>query len=244
MLVNCSPDIAQQIEACPPLQPRQTRGTPIAGMLFTDANVDHLGGLAVLRQAGPHAFTIYSSSVVRSVAAEQAAFAPFMRPPHTWNALAFDEPFSWNGLSIRAFAVPGTTPGYDGRRTVEGAVVAYEISGGGNVVLFAPVFSAVNERLEVAILGASVSFLDGSFFSDDEMAAEHLSEKTARHLGHLPVGGPGGTLEYLIGSRPKRRIVFTHLNNSNPMLDPNSDAAARIHEAGAQIAFDGLEIVV
>jgi len=243
MLVNCSPDIAQQIEAYAPLQPRQTRGTPITGMLFTDANIDHLGGLAVLRQAGPHAFQIHSSSVVRSIAAQQPAFAPFLAQPHTWNAISMDEAFLWNGLSLRAFSVPGTTPGYDGRRTVEGAVVAYEAEDkSGDSVLFAPVFSALNERLEAAILRANVAFLDGSFFSDDEMPDEHLSEKTARHLGHQPVDGPGGTLEYVRINHRAKRIIFTHLNNSNPMLDPGSNAAEKIREAGAEIAYDGFEI--
>ena len=37
-------------------------------------------------------------------------------------------------------------------------------------------------------------------------------------MGHQPVGGPGGTLEQLGGALA--RVVFTHLNNSNPMLDP------------------------
>jgi pyrroloquinoline quinone biosynthesis protein B len=243
MLLNCSPDVAAQIESFAPRQPAQTRGTPIDGMMFTDANIDHLGGLAVLRQAGPHAFEIYSSSIVRSIAQHQPAFAPFVSAPHSWNAVSLNEPFRWNGLSIRGFSVPGTTPGYDGRRTVDGAVVAYEVwENERDTVLFAPVFSAVNDRLEQAMLRANVAFLDGSFFSDDEMAVEHLSEKTARHLGHLPVGGRGGTLEHLRGKRGPLRTIFTHLNNSNPMLDPHSDAAARIREAGAEIAYDGLEI--
>ena len=56
LLLNCSPDIAEQIEAFVPLHPRPPRDTPIGGMLFTDANVDHIGGLAMLRQRGQHSF--------------------------------------------------------------------------------------------------------------------------------------------------------------------------------------------
>ena len=59
-------NIAQQIEAYAPLQPRAIRGTPIDGMLLTDANVDHLGGLAVLRQSGDYRFIVRSSAVVRT----------------------------------------------------------------------------------------------------------------------------------------------------------------------------------
>ncbi|HZV77124.1 MAG TPA: MBL fold metallo-hydrolase, partial [Candidatus Babeliales bacterium] len=45
LLLNCSPDIGAQIENFAPLQPARLRETPIGGMLLTDANVDHLGGL-------------------------------------------------------------------------------------------------------------------------------------------------------------------------------------------------------
>ncbi len=243
MLVNCSPDIAEQVESYPPLQPRQKRGTPIDAMLFTDANIDHLGGLAVVRQTGTHHFHLHSSNIVRSIAAAQPAFAPFTTPPHTWVGLADRDVLDWNGLEIRVLDVPGTTPGYDGRRTVNGAVVAYEVREETKSVLFAPVFSAMNRQLEDAISRSQVAFLDGSFFTDDELVRDRLSDKTARHLGHLPVSGAGGTLERLHDLRP-RRIIFTHLNNSNPMLDPDSAAASAISAAGAEIAFDGMELAL
>lgn len=245
ILVNCSPDIAQQIEAFAPLQPRQTRGTPIAGMLFTDANVDHLGGLAVLRQAGPHHFTLHSSQIVREIAASQPAFSPFTQPPHRWVDVKPDDEYECPGLLLRAFDVPGTTPGYAERKSVSGAVVAFEVRerSSDRTVLAAPVFSEMNAQLERAIARAAIAFLDGSFFYDDEMQRQGLSDKTARHLGHLPVGGEGGTLARLRNSSAQR-IVFTHLNNSNPMLDHASPEAALVRDTGAEVAFDGFEAAI
>ncbi|MBV8283580.1 MAG: pyrroloquinoline quinone biosynthesis protein B, partial [Candidatus Eremiobacteraeota bacterium] len=77
ILLNCSPDIGAQIEAYDALLPKAVRETPIDGMLLTDANVDHIGGLAVLRQSGTHRFVVRSSAVVRDIATAQPAFAPF-----------------------------------------------------------------------------------------------------------------------------------------------------------------------
>lgn len=241
LLLNCSPDIAAQIEAFAPLQPRSLRGTPIDRIALTDANVDHLGGLASLRQSGNHRFAIASSAVVRDIAVAQTAFAPFEREPHRWD-VAGEEWSAQGALQLRGFAVPGTTPGYAGRREEPGAVFAYEAgdANGDTTILFAPVFSAIDDRLFEAISRAAVAFLDGTFFSDDELLAGGLMEKTARQLGHQPVGGPGGTLERLRGVRT--RIVFTHLNNSNPMLDPSSAAAAQVYAAGAEIAYDGMTL--
>jgi pyrroloquinoline quinone biosynthesis protein B len=251
LLLNCSPDIAFQIEAFGPLQPAHGRSTPIAGVLITDANLDHIGGLAVLRQAAGRV-RVRSSAVVREIATAQPSFAPFAAPPHRWLAAPLnelcpsdgDDDLVGNSLFVRALAVPGTTPGYDGRRPVRGAVIAYDVSERDSErrVLFAPVFAAIDAALRDAIGRASIAFLDGSFYHDDEMIAANLSSKHARSLGHLPVGGSAGTLAQLRGVQT--RLVFTHLNNSNPMLDPESPAHASVRAFGAEIAYDGMELTL
>jgi pyrroloquinoline quinone biosynthesis protein B len=250
LLLNCSPDIGAQIEAFAPLQPRKPRGTPIGGMLFTDANVDHLGGLVTLRQHGEHGFVARSSAVVRAIAAAQPAFAPFSEPPHRWLEVPLDalceaaskDDVVGNQLAVRAFCVPGTTPGYDGRRRLSGAVVAYEISelDGKNRLLFAPVFAAIDAALYAAIASAQVAFVDGTFYTDDELISQHLLEKRAESLGHQSVAGEAGMLQRLRDAGT--RVIFTHLNNSNPMLDPASAASRQVREAGAEIACDGMEL--
>jgi len=242
-LVNASPDVAQQIEAAPALQPRAGRGTPIAGMLFTDANVDHLGGLAVLRQQGEHAFVIYSSATVRTLALQQRAFMPFGAAPHRWNAVASGDTFALDArLAVRVIPVQGTTPGYAGREALPDAVVAYAISDtrSGASALFAPVFADVDAQLSAAVGDAGVAFLDGSFWSDDELGGVGV-DKAARALGHAPIGGPGGSLEALATLRPGRRF-FAHLNNTNPLLDPASDEWALAAARGFEVAEDGLEL--
>jgi pyrroloquinoline quinone biosynthesis protein B len=252
LLVNCSPDIAAQIETFPPLQPRAVRGTPIDGMLLTDANVDHLGGLAVLRQSGDHRFIVRSSAVVREIATAQPAFAPFAAAPHRWVSVAFDRQLEsvddddlvGTALDVEAFALPGTTPGFDGRRRVEGAVVGFRIAAraSSEAVVFAPVYAEVSDRLREAVAASRVAFLDGSFFSDDEMAASDLGEKRASALGHLPVGGDSGTLAALNGTSARK--ILAHVNNSNPLLDDESDAAMQARAAGVEVAYDGMEVVL
>jgi len=243
-LVNVSPDVAQQIEAHEPLQPRQARGTPISGILLTDANVDHMGGLAVLRQTGEIGFTLWSSAVVREIAEEQPAFAPFTNDPHRWNV--FDtEPRQLDAhLWARAFSVSGTTPGYDGRRSVPGAVVAIEIVDrqGGATLLAAPVFGDVDDALRAALRTADVAFIDGSFYVEDELAAYGVAGKGASRLGHLPVAGPHGSRQRLGDLAAVTRLVYTHLNNTNPLVDAGSDEARETRAAGFEIAEDGLTL--
>jgi pyrroloquinoline quinone biosynthesis protein B len=243
-LVNASPDIAQQIEATPPLQPHAARGTPIAGMLFTDANVDHLGGLAVLRQQGDHAFVIYSSATVRALALQQRSFSSFGEPPHHWHSVSPGDHFSLDGaLEVRVVPVDGTTPGYAGREALPDAVVAYAISDtqSGTSALFAPVYANVTPALLGAAADSNVAFFDGSFWSDDELRTVGV-DKPARSLGHAPIGGPTGSLEALATTPRRGRRFFAHLNNTNPLLDPASPEFAEATDRGFEIAEDGLEL--
>ncbi|MGA8576754.1 MAG: MBL fold metallo-hydrolase [Candidatus Cybelea sp.] len=251
-LLNCSPDIGSQIEAFEPLHPARGRVTPIGDVLLTDANLDHIGGLAVLRQAKGMRLRVRSTAVVREIAAAQPSFAHFAAPPHLWQEAPIDETIPNIGdddvigdwLEVRTIAVPGTTPGYDGRRPLRGAVVAYEIADRGSEerLLFAPVFSAIDTALAVAIASASVAFLDGTFFTDDELETKESGAKRGRAMGHQPVGGSDGTLAQLQDTRA--RIVFTHLNNSNPMLDSRSEAHAAVLVSGAEIAYDGMQLTL
>jgi pyrroloquinoline quinone biosynthesis protein B len=249
VLLNVSPDIGAQIEAYPPLQPRGLRGTPIVSILLTDANVDHMGGLVTLRQAGEHAFTLRSSVVVREIATAQPAFAAFASAPHRWLAADSGELAPASGdpvggeLAVRAIPVPGLTPGFAGRRAERGAVTAYAIrSSTGRTLLFAPVFSAVDAALATEIRSADVAFIDGSFFTDDEMLQTGAGDKRATALGHAPLGGAGGTLA-AIGSAHGRCFI-THVNNTNPALDPRSAARALLASCRVEVPADGLTFEV
>jgi len=244
-LINVSPDVAQQIEAFPPLQPRTARGTPITGMLITDANVDHLGGLAVLRQAGNHAFRIFSSATVRRLAAADVAFVAFTRAPHRWDAVGAGETVLLDDrLRARAVAMDGLTPGYAGREALPDAVTAYLVldSTTGGSALFAPVFATVSEALLDASRHADVAFFDGSFYSDDELGDVGV-EKPARSLGHAPISGIDGSLAPLIAgsAKPGAQRLFAHLNNTNPILDRSSSAFTEVSAAGFQVAEDAME---
>jgi pyrroloquinoline quinone biosynthesis protein B len=200
----------------------------------------------VLRQDGDHHFELYSSAAVRDVARSQPAFAPFQNAPHHWHTVASDESFALDDrFHVRVVPVTGLTPGYDGRRPVPDAVVAYEIADGrgAGAVLFAPVFAAFEEPLRAAVGRSSLAFLDGSFWSDDELS-ELGVPKPAQSLGHLPVGGTDGSLAALGELGQTTRVGYAHVNNSSPLLDPASAPAREVRIAGVFVAEDGMEFQV
>jgi pyrroloquinoline quinone biosynthesis protein B len=60
-------------------------------------------------------------------------------------------------------------------------------------------------------------------------------------MDHLPIGGPGGSLEQL-ATLPCRHRIYTHINNTNPVLLEQSAQRAAVMKAGLAIGFDGLSI--
>ncbi len=62
-----------------------------------------------------------------------------------------------------------------------------------------------------------------------------------RLMGHLPMAGAGGSLAR-IRRHPAVRWIYTHLNNTNPVLDPASTEHAAVIAAGAELPPDGTEL--
>jgi pyrroloquinoline quinone biosynthesis protein B len=116
--------------------------------------------------------------------------------------------------------------------------VGLEITGSGRRVIYAPGAGALNPPLLARLQGADLVLFDGTFWTDDEMIALGLSGRTARQLDHLPISGPGGSLEQLAATGA--RCVYVHINNTNPVLLEGSPERRRVEQAGLAVGFDGM----
>lgn len=64
MLANASPDLRQQLEGLAAEGANGVRAAPVAGVLLTDAEIDHTAGLLLLRESST-AIRVYGSDQVR-----------------------------------------------------------------------------------------------------------------------------------------------------------------------------------
>jgi len=92
-----------------------------------------------------------------------------------------------------------------------------------------------------AMQAADCLMVDGTFWTDDEMCTQQISQKRARQIGHLPQSGEGGMIEVLNGVGKARKILI-HINNTNPILDEDSAERKILDANGIEVAYDGLEI--
>ena len=64
------------------------------------------------------------------------------------------------------------------------------------------------------------------------------------HLAQCIVNGEPGMIDLLDSLPSATRKVLIHINNTNPILDPRSDAHAIVRAHGIDIAEDGMELQV
>jgi len=244
VLVNASPDLRQQIIATPALQPRGLRVSPIAAVVLTGGEVDQTAGLLTLRERGP--FELYGTEGTLSTLAANSIFGVLAADVVPRWAICPGAPFELpGGIKAELFLVPGKAPLYlegddpDLAAETE-ANVGIELRANGARLVFIPGAAKLTRAMASRLAEADVVLFDGTLFSDDEMIAAGAGVKTGRRMGHMPVGGPDGTLAALAGLA--RRRVLIHINNTNPILIEGSPQRRAVEAAGFEVAEDGMRI--
>jgi pyrroloquinoline quinone biosynthesis protein B len=245
ILLNASPDLRAQIHANANLHPHgEARGSPIAAVVLTGAEIDQTAGLFSLRERSP--FALYATAATLAVIADNPMFAALAPDMVTRRALVPGERFALGyGIEAELFIVPGKVPLYlegdDPDTASESAAnVGVEIFNGTARLAYVPGAAAITPAVMQRLARADVIFFDGTLYSDDEMIATGTGTKTGRRMGHMPLDGPDGSLAALTGLRARR--IFVHINNTNPILTDGSPERARVAAAGWEVAEDGLEI--
>ena len=245
-LLNASPDIRAQIESFPALQPGGIRHSPLEAVLLTDAELDHTLGLLLLREGG--GLVVHATEATRDTLYDGTALLRTLEAycPVEWRPVVpgADVPLG-DGLSYRAFDVPTTKRPRFGSGPREGRVVGYRLTDGrsGRALVHLPVLQELTPAVCAQLEDCACLLVDGTCWSDDELVRLGRGSRTAREMGHLPISGPGGSLEQL-AALPIERRVYVHVNNTNPILLEDSPERRAVEERGLEVAVDGLELEV
>jgi len=258
-LVGASPDLRSQLLAAPELTPKpasETASSPIAGVFLYSAEVDSVTGLLHLREFQSF-FVFAAASIQRILQKENRVFSVLERadPPVQWKTLAArgrfglhlsESPGEAPTFVCNTLPLGGNYPDFvseETRRTAspDDASLGLVFEQGRKQLFIAPALSSRNAEWTKPAASADVVFIDGTFWSDDELIRTGRSQKTAREIGHLPLSGSGGLLEQFPKSARGRKILL-HINNTNPILDEESPEHRAVFDAGFEIAYDGMEI--
>jgi pyrroloquinoline quinone biosynthesis protein B len=247
-LINASPDVRQQLERLRNGLPTTIRSSPIAAVLLTDAEIDHTAGLMILRESS-QPLKVYSTITVKKALSEGF---PILRTLASycgivWSALESGSSVTLStgessGLEVEVFPLSNKPPKYMphlGDDEIWAVGLTFRDYTTGGIVTYAPVLSELTETLLQRFESSDCILVDGTFWRNDELVSLSISTRTARAMGHLPLAGSEGSLQQLKLLKRPRKILI-HINNTNPIHQPDSLERQNVEAAGLEVAYDGM----
>jgi pyrroloquinoline quinone biosynthesis protein B len=259
LLLNASPDLRQQVlSSADFVPPAGTRNSPINAVVLTSADADAVMGLLHLREFQP--LQIFSTLAVRRIVTEEnSLFRVLSRsnPPVKWETLPLDRltPLvtpsmtdKKSGLFCKVVSLNGNFPDYVSESlrnslAPEEAVIGLTFVSKEKKLFYAPNLPGIGEQWPRCVEESDLAILDGTFWKDDELSSIQKGSKSARQMGHLPLWGDRGLLRHPFRASKTRRVLI-HINNTNPILNDESQESRIVRDAGWEIAYDGMELAI
>ncbi|MFT5427102.1 MAG: pyrroloquinoline quinone biosynthesis protein B [Gammaproteobacteria bacterium] len=251
VLFNASPDIRAQLESFPPLQPaRQVRDTGICSIVLCDGQIDHSTGLIILREHDKPWDVYCTSSVYEDMT---TGYPIFNILGHfrgvNWHEVSTDQSTftipKADNLIFTAVPLKSEAPPYSPHRgnPVAGDNVGFKVedTSTGKNLFYAPGLGEIEDHVYEYMQNADVVLVDGTVWTNDEMSRHGISDKLASEMGHLDQSSKGGIKDTL-SSLSKPRKILIHINNTNPILDEESDERKALDDAGIEVSYDGMDI--
>jgi pyrroloquinoline quinone biosynthesis protein B len=214
--------------------------------------------LLLLREFQP--VRVYSTPAVRKIVTEDNSMFGMLRqfPEQlVWNDVYPGERFevlghggSPSGIRCEPIAMPASYPPYvrserraglPANEAVLGLIV--EASAGGKRLAYFPGMPEVSDAWLKRMESCDLLLLDGTFWSTDELPRTRGGGRNAQEMGHVPLSGSDGSLARL-ASLTRPRKIYTHINNTNPILDEESHEYRSVRESGWEVARDGMEFTL
>ena len=229
ILFEATPDITSQVSLV------EREGLPALpeSVFLTHAHIGHYTGLMYFGREAVNASGIPVFTMPR--------FNRYLRENGPWEQLVRLGNISLSHLD------PGTaikrgrdflvTPFVVPHRDEYSETVGFKIEGPKFSALFIPDIDKWHlweQDINTLVQEVDYAFLDATFYN-----AEELPNRDITQIPHPTVTE---SLQQFSGLSPHNRdkIYFIHFNHTNPLLDPNSEAAAKVREEGYRIARKGM----
>jgi len=237
-LLDATPDLAAQVELVDGRAPRPAPGShgpgrpPLFdGIWLTHAHVGHYAGLL---QLGKEAYAARGQPVHVSERMEA-----FLRSNEPWRSLVdgghlalvrFEDGVRYE-LAPGLFLTPLRVP----HREELSDAYAFRVAGPERSLVYLPDIDRWDRwrtPIEELLAGVDLALVDGTFHDGGELPERDLASiphpfvvDTLARLAPLPLA-------------ERQKVLFTHLNHSNPLVGPGP-AASAVRAAGMRVAREG-----
>lgn len=230
-MIDATPDFPRQLRAMEEALPGFS-GRALDGIVLTHGHIGHYAGLVHLGREGMGSdrVPVHTMPRMRRFLAESGPWELLVRlqniqlfPIEESRPIRLTEQ-----ISIDAFCVP-----HRGEYTETAGLVVH---GPSRSVLYLPDVDQWERwscPVEDRIAAVDVAYLDGTFFTDDELGGRSIDE--------VPHPRVADSIERFAALPPEERdkIRFIHFNHSNPLLRAGSAAQQQVLDAGMHLAQEG-----
>ena len=187
-LVNASPDLRQQLETLGPDGVGGVRAPPVAGVLLTDAEIDHTAGLLLMRESATPIRVFGSAGVERALRDGYPVLTMLERYCGAeWRTLE-PGPLDGSSLEVEPFPVGGDAPRYLEGVELEASGLVFRDAGG--TVTYVPGLARLDDGVVARLAASDVVLVDGTFWHDDDLARLGISDRTRAGHGARAARGP------------------------------------------------------
>ena len=226
-LFEASPNITLQMQ-----QMHALGHLNLAGIFLTHAHIGHYMGLLYLgREAwGANKIPVYAMPKLRAFLRENGPWSQLVDLENiTLQALENKQPQQLpQGIKVTPFVVP--------HRDEFSETVGYYVAGPNKTALFLPdidKWDKWEKDICEVIKEVDYAFIDASFYD--------AAEINYRPIAEIPHPFVIETLERLneLEDNDRKKVFFIHMNHTNPLLDPESEATKRVRALGFSVARIG-----
>ncbi|WP_281194553.1 MBL fold metallo-hydrolase [Halorubrum sp. F4] len=210
-LFDATPDVRFQLAEIPD------------GVFLTHAHLGHLSGLLYLgrESADTDEVPVYATAGLGDVIEENDPLCSLVSNRNVDLRSVAD------GASVSLETTSITPIRVDHRESLPTGTLSYRIDGPDRSLLYMSDIDTLTTHAESLIRNVDVALVDGTFWNRDEID----------RVADVPHPTVRSSMDVLDDADTE--VAFTHLNHTNPLLDPGSDARARLESAGFRVAERG-----
>ncbi len=235
-MIDATPDFRSQVDSALGEAARLSRpaGSPIDGILLTHAHIGHYTGLMYLGRESMAAKSVPVWATRR--------MGDFLSANGPWRRLVAGQHIQLRSLEpgVAVTLAPDLVaePLKVAHREEESDAVGYIVSGPSRRLLYIPDiddWGRWDRDIAALVRTVDVALLDGTFYGPESLGTRSIAE-----VPHPYMTATMDRLEPLV--REGKRVIFIHLNHSNPALAADSGERRLIEQRGFEVATDGLEL--
>lgn len=222
-LLDCTPALGEQLARLDAVAPSDARPPGLGGIFLTHAHIGHYLGLASLGREvlAARGVPVWVMPRMRAWLSTSGPWEALVRLGHV-ELRDLHAPVAVGPFRVEALPVS--------HRDEYSETVAFRVTGPARSLLYLPDVDAWDPTVEGLVETVDVALVDGTFWDDHELE---------RDLSEIPHPRVRAVIERLAASPLRDRLRFVHLNHSNPLLDPESEATATLQRAGFAVGTEG-----